>query len=67
MKSSIKIIGIKTSEDVKNIRNAIASNQGVVACEINKDKGEVSVIYDDYFSSLDNIIDSIEILGYTVL
>jgi copper chaperone CopZ len=67
MKSSIKIIGMKTSEDIKKIKNAVASNTGVVACEINKEKGEVSIIYDDYFSKLDKIIDSIELLGYTVV
>lgn len=67
MKSSIKIIGINTAEDVRKVKNAIASNQGVVACEISKEKGEVSIIYDDYFSSLEKIIDAVELLGYTVI
>ena len=34
MKSSIKIAGIRNAEDVHKIKNAISSNQGVVACEV---------------------------------
>jgi copper chaperone CopZ len=58
---------MNTLEDVNSVRKAIANNEGVVACEVNKEKGEVSVVYDTYFVSLDNIIESIEDLGYTVL
>ncbi|MDD7796390.1 heavy-metal-associated domain-containing protein [Clostridium sp. 'White wine YQ'] len=67
MKSSLRIAGMKTAEDVRKIKNAIASNQGVVACEISREKGEANIIYDDYFTAIDKIIDSVESLGYTVV
>jgi copper chaperone CopZ len=54
-------------DDINNLRRAISSNEGVVACEISKDKGEASIIYDNYFIELESIIESIEELGYTVL
>lgn len=67
MKSLIKVNDLNTSSDVKNIREAIASNEGVVACEISVPKKEVSVVYDDFSVKLDQIIESIEEIGYTVL
>lgn len=67
MKSLIRICNIKTNEDVNNIREAVANNEGVIACEVNITKQEVSVVYDDRSVSLDDIINSIEIKGYSVL
>lgn len=67
MKSLIRICNIKTNEDVNNIREAVANNEGVIACEVNITKQEVSVIYDDRSVSLDDIVNSIEIKGYSVL
>lgn len=67
MKSSIKILNMKTVQDIKRVKEAIASNEGIVACEINNEKGEVNIIYDDYFINLDRIIESIEDFGYTVV
>ena len=67
MKSSIRICNIKTNEDINNIREAVANNEGVIACEININKQEVSVVYDDRSVSLDDIINSIEIKGYSVV
>jgi copper chaperone CopZ len=57
---------MNTADDINKIRRALSNNQGVVACQINKDKGEVSIVYDDYFVSNDNLIQSIEDLGYAV-
>ena len=67
MKSLFKVGGINKSADVATIKQAIAAFQGVVACEISRDKGEVSIIYDDYFVKEDEFIGSIEELGYIVL
>lgn len=67
MKSSIRICNIKTNEDINNIREAVANNEGVIACEVNITKQEVSVVYDDRSVSLDDIINSIEIKGYSVV
>ena len=67
MKSVLKVCNMNTLEDVNNVRKAIAGNEGVVACEVSREKGEVSVVYDNYFVTIENIIESIEDLGYTVL
>ncbi|MBU3093804.1 heavy-metal-associated domain-containing protein [Clostridium sp. CF011] len=67
MKSVIKVYNMNTSEDISNINVAISNNQGVVACQINSVSKEIEIIYDDYFVSLDNLIEAIEVVGYTVI
>lgn len=67
MKSSINVPNMKTTDDIRKIRYVISSLEGVVACEINKDKSLVNIVYDNYFLNIDEVIDSIENLGYTVL
>ena len=67
MKSVLKVLNMKTMADVSNIRKAISSNEGVIACQINSEKGEVNIVYDEYFVTLDNLMESIEDLGYTIL
>lgn len=67
MKSLLKVRNIKTSEDVAKIKSAIANHQGVVACEINKVKGEISIVYDNYFVNEEDFISSVEELGFAVL
>jgi len=67
MKSIFRICNMNTLQDVNKIRNAISNNEGVVACQINKEKGEVSIVYDDYFVTSDNLIQSLEDLGYAII
>lgn len=67
MKSTIKIANMRNLADINNIREAISSNEGVIACQINKEKSEVNVVYDSYFLSEDKLIQSLEDLGYTIL
>lgn len=67
MKTSIKVLNMNSNQDINNIRMAISKNEGVIACEISKEKGEVQIVYDDYFVTEDKIIESIEDLGYTVI
>ncbi|GAA0728789.1 heavy-metal-associated domain-containing protein [Clostridium malenominatum] len=67
MKSVIKVFNMKNTTDISRVRNAISNNEGIIACQINSEKGEVSVVYDDYFVSLEQIMESIENLGYTIL
>ena len=67
MKSVLKVCSIQTNDDVSNIRTAISNNLGVIACEINTEKGEVSVVYDDFFVRPEKLIQSLEDSGYTVL
>ena len=67
MKSLFKINSMKTLEDVSNVRNAISNMEGVIACQVNLEKGEVNVVYDDFFIKADDLISSIEDSGYAVL
>ena len=67
MKSVIKICNMSTSEDISNINVAISNNQGVIACRINSESKEIEIIYDDYFVSLDKLIEAIEDAGYAVI
>ncbi|EOR27890.1 MULTISPECIES: heavy-metal-associated domain-containing protein [Clostridium] len=67
MKSVLKIANLNTNKDVINIREAISHNEGVVACEINLDKQEVNVVYDDKSIRVDEIAISIEEAGYSVI
>lgn len=67
MKSVLNVGNIESQGDVISIRETIAGHEGVIACEINLIKKEISLVYDDKSVSLDNIINSIESLGYNVL
>ena len=67
MKSLFKISSIKTLEDVSNIRNAISNMEGVIACQVNLEKEEVNVVYDDFFVKDEDLIQAIEDSGYMVL
>ena len=67
MNEVIKVCNMNKTEDVNRIRKAISSNEGVVACQRKTEKGEVSVVFDSYFVNIEQIIQSIEDLGYTVL
>ena len=67
MKSVLKVCSMQTNDDVSNIRTAISNNLGVIACEINTEKGEVSVVYDDFFVRPEKLIQSLEDSGYSVL
>ena len=67
MKSIIRVCDMSKAQDVSKIQNAIASNEGVIACEISLEKKEVQIIYNDGYVNLDKIIDSIENIGYMVM
>jgi copper chaperone len=67
MKSTLKICNMKTLRDVSIVRDTIARNEGVVACQLNKEKGEVEIVYDSSLLELDIIIEALEELGFTVI
>lgn len=67
MKALLRVAGLNSSNDVKTIQGAIASNAGVIASEVNLTKKEVVVIFNEVYLKEDDIIDSIENLGYTVI
>ena len=47
MKSIVKIYNLTTYNDIINIRNMIRNYEGILACEINLNKKEVSIVYDN--------------------
>ena len=60
MKAVLKVAGIKSSTDVRNVQSAISICEGVVASEISLDKKEITIIFNNNYISLENIIDNIE-------
>jgi hypothetical protein len=58
---------MKTLRDVSIVRDTIARNEGVVACQLNKEKGEAEIVYDSSLLELDIIIEDLEELGFTVI
>lgn len=67
MKTTLKVCNMITSKDVTRVKNAISANEGVIACGIYKSKKEVEIVYDNCFISTEDIIQSIENIGYTVI
>ncbi|MCY6370264.1 heavy-metal-associated domain-containing protein [Clostridium ganghwense] len=67
MKSLIKVSNMRTAKDVGKIRTALGNLEGIVACQIKKEKGEVDIVYDNYFISIDKIYDLLEDMGYTAI
>ena len=66
MKSLLKLSNVNTNEDIIKIREALAKNEGLIACEISLSKKEVSLIYDDTSITLDKLVSSIEEVGYAI-
>lgn len=66
MKISIKIYNLNKSTDINTIRNILTNEEGIVACEINKAKKEVQIVYDNLTISSDDIINLIEMAGYMI-
>jgi copper chaperone CopZ len=58
---------MKSLRDVSIVRNAISQNEGVVACQISREKGEVEIVYDSYFLNLDKVIEALELMGFAVI
>lgn len=67
MKVVLKVVRMESANDISNIRRVIAEIEGVVACQISKEAGEVTLVFDDFFVKIDEIIENIENAGYTVL
>jgi len=66
MKSVISVYNMSKSKDVENIQNTISMSEGIIACEISLQKKEIQIIYNEAFVSLNEIVDSIENLGYMI-
>lgn len=67
MKTVLKVCGLRSNKDVVRVKNAITSNEGILACKIDKESKNIEIIYDEYFVNDDKIAESIEKLGYTII
>jgi len=67
MKTTLKVCDMVTSKDVTRVKNAISANEGVIACGIHKVNKEVEIVNENYFINIEDIIESIENSGYTVI
>ncbi|CDI48271.1 heavy-metal-associated domain-containing protein [Clostridium tetani] len=67
MRSVIKVLELKNASDVVTIKKAISNKTGVLAIQINIEKREINVVYDDYLLTIDDMMDCIEDLGYSIL
>ncbi len=66
MKSLIRISNLNNARDRKKVSDILMNTEGIIASEINLNKKEVAIIYDDLSTSIDDIINEIEMLGYMV-
>lgn len=66
MKLSLQIANLNSSKDIYKIKSAITVKEGILACEV-KQKGVVSIVFDNYSISEDDILDSLEENGYVIL
>ena len=67
MKALLRIYNLTTHNDINNIRNVVSNYEGILACEINLNRKEVNIVYDSLSVSMDEIMTSIENVGYMVI
>lgn len=67
MKSVIKVINMKAQKDASFIQNAVINKEGIIAIQTSVKKQEITVIYNDMYINVSEIIDIIEDLGYVTI
>ena len=67
MNSIIKIQNLNKSSDVSKINSIMSQIEGIIACEISVDRGEIQVVYNEAIVKLEDIIGDIEDIGYIVI
>ena len=67
MKSVIKVINMKAQKDASFIQNAVINKEGIIAIETSVKKQEITVIYNDMYINVNEILDIIEDLGYVTI
>lgn len=67
MREVLNVCDMNNSKDVSKVRQAIANSEGVLACQIDKPSRKVEIVYDGELTNIDDIIESIENVGYTVI
>ena len=67
MKSSIRVHNLYTQSDVIKIRKIIARYEGIIAYEININRKEIQLVYDNLSVDIDEIKIYIEMNGYIII
>ncbi|MGL5615274.1 MAG: hypothetical protein ACRDD2_03455 [Sarcina sp.] len=67
MKASIRVINLNNKGAIEKIRAALANQSGIMACEIKAKEGKIDVIYDELYLREDELLDTIESLGYSTI
>ena len=67
MKELVRISNLTSHADILKIRSIVSDYEGVLACEINLNKKEVNLVYHSLSVAIDEIIASIENIGYMVI
>ena len=67
MKSSIRVHNLNTQSDVIKIRKIIARYEGLIAYEININRKEIQLVYDNLSVDIDEIKIYIEMNGYIII
>lgn len=67
MKALIQVSNIRSQSDVSKIRAALGNKEGIIACHIKEDNGQIEIVYDSYFTNEGEIYDLLEDMGYTVI
>ena len=61
------VLSVHKIGNVNKLKRDITSIEGVIALYISKESEEVTVIFDEYFTTLDDIIDKLENDGHIIL
>lgn len=67
MKSVIKVVNMKGQKDASLIQNAVMNKEGIIAIQTSVKKQEVTLLYNDMYLNIDEVIDIIEDLGYITI
>lgn len=61
------VLRVHKIDNLSKLKRDITSIEGVIALHISKESEEVTVIYDEYFTTLEDIIDKLENDGHIIL
>ncbi|CDM67331.1 Hypothetical protein CM240_0157 [Clostridium bornimense] len=61
------VLRVHKIDNVNKLKRDITSIEGVIALYISKESEEVTVIFDEYFTTLEDIIDKLENDGHIIL
>lgn len=61
------VLRVHKIDNVNKLKKDITSIEGVIALYISKENEEVTVVFDEYFTTLEDIIDTLENNGHIVL